>query len=66
MYSEYDTKHSDNDDWHKQVSVWEQNHDGQHRNHKYWDVVEPDFTLNSKGIKITNGVITTSNNAITQ
>lgn len=35
MYSEY---HTTNTCEEKQVSVWEQNHDGQIRNHKIWTI----------------------------
>ena len=40
MYSEYDTKHNENDEWHKHVSVWEQNHENQIRNHKVWTILK--------------------------
>lgn len=39
MYSKYGTVDKNNNDI-KQVSVWEQNHDHQIRNHKVWNVVE--------------------------
>lgn len=37
-YSEYKVK-DDSDNWIKQISVWEQNHDNQIRNHKFWNVI---------------------------
>ena len=39
IYSEYTVK-GDSDNDVKQVSVWEQNHDNQIRNHKIWNVVK--------------------------
>ena len=39
MYSEYTTTTTDaNGDTKKQISIWEQNSDGEIRNHKFWNV----------------------------
>lgn len=45
-FSEYQVK-DDNDNFINQVSIWEQNHDNQIRNHKYWNTY-------GKAIKVPN------------
>jgi hypothetical protein len=66
-YSEYQVK-DDNDNLITQISVWEQNHDNQIRNHKFWNVVDAINYVydNSKKIKDKYPAIRMDNNSITK
>lgn len=44
MYSEYEARQNPNEDFHKEVTVWEQNSEGNIRNHKVWKVYKKDNT----------------------
>lgn len=43
MYSNYGSKDNENEDFHREVAVWEQNTEGNIRNHKFWTVGEVKF-----------------------
>lgn len=49
-FSEYET------DGHKEVSVWEQNYDGEIRNHKKWNVLDSKSSSNAFEIHILNSL----------